>query len=137
VKDLTDQIWELVTRKGDSGEPHSTRRTRTIVSERDSARSARTFRGCESPPVQLSEAWSDEGLFVYEERLAIADALGIGTGPGSHAEVVARREADRAAARVPFAWPHTRGPDAIDITLRAFTPAFGGLTFVRFERREP
>lgn len=76
----------------------------------------------------------EEAHEVYLERLAVADEQGMDTTPGAPAEVIARREADRVAAGVPFAWPVSRGPDAIDVTLKAFAP-MGGLSFVRFEAK--
>lgn len=76
----------------------------------------------------------EEAHEVYLERLAVADEQGMDTSPSSLAEVIARREADRVAAGVPFAWPVSRGPDAIDNTLKAFAP-MGGLSFVRFETK--
>jgi hypothetical protein len=84
---------------------------------------------------ELAEEREEDAYEVYLERLAIADDLGMDTGPGSHADITARREADRVLSGVPFFWTRSRGPDAIDITLRAFAPAFGGLKFVRFEGR--
>lgn len=70
-----------------------------------------------------------DAMYVYQERLGVADDLKLDTAIGSPAELVARREAARAAACVPLsAWPESRTPGVLDAALEAFAP-LGGLTF--------
>jgi hypothetical protein len=59
----------------------------------------------------------------YLERLAIADDLGLDTGPGSMAQAIALREARRVTAGLPPAWSGSRGRESIDIIIDAFATA--------------
>lgn len=78
--------------------------------------------------------WSEAAREAFQERLAVADDLGMDTGPGSEAEQIARRESQRIAAGFPPAWNASREPDLIDHAIAAFVP-LGGLTLIDLVER--
>lgn len=84
------------------------------------------------PPDSEVASWSEDALFVYRERLAIASDQGMDISPGSEAELIARREARRAHAGIPADFGQSRAPDIFDAALEAFVP-LGGLTFTHSE----
>jgi len=75
--------------------------------------------------------WGSEATEHYLERLGIAGDLGTNTEPGSVAESIARREAERAAAGVPPSRPAPRGGDTLDAAIAAFAD-LGGVRFLGF-----
>lgn len=76
--------------------------------------------------------WGEDTLYVYHERLGIADDLGMDTVEGAPAERVALRETRRVVAGLPSTWPDSREPGVADAMLAAFEPS-GGLRFAGFE----
>ena len=79
--------------------------------------------------------WNQDARYVYEERLGVAADLGMDTSTGGEADLIARRDARRAAAELPMTVGATLEPGLLDGALAAFAP-FGGLSCVKHMPRE-